>query len=109
MLEVIQAEGGVIPANAAFLLEVQLLCKKMGALLIIDEVQTGLGRTGTLYGFEQIGLDPDIFTLAKGLGNGLPIGAMVGKSDLISAFGPEVMALLLEEINWHLRRLKRYY
>ncbi|EAD3845911.1 acetylornithine transaminase [Listeria monocytogenes] len=88
MLEVIQAEGGVIPANAAFLLEVQLLCKKMGALLIIDEVQTGLGRTGTLYGFEQIGLDPDIFTLAKGLGNGLPIGAMVGKSDLISAFGP---------------------
>ncbi|EAD7990123.1 acetylornithine transaminase [Listeria monocytogenes] len=88
MLEVIQAEGGVIPANAAFLLEVQLLCKKMGALLIIDEVQTGLGRTGMLYGFEQIGLDPDIFTLAKGLGNGLPIGAMVGKSDLISAFGP---------------------
>ncbi|EKZ4845469.1 acetylornithine transaminase [Listeria monocytogenes] len=88
MLEVIQGEGGVIPANAAFLLEVQLLCKKMGALFIIDEVQTGLGRTGTLYGFEQIGLDPDIFTLAKGLGNGLPIGAMVGKANLSSAFGP---------------------
>lgn len=60
----------------------------MGVLLIIDEVQTGLGRTGTLYGFEQIGLDPDIFTLAKGLGNGLPIGAMVGKANLSSAFGP---------------------
>ncbi|PDG83218.1 acetylornithine transaminase [Listeria monocytogenes] len=88
MLEVIQGEGGVIPANAAFLLEVQLLCKKMGVLLIIDEVQTGLGRTGTLYGFEQIGLEPDIFTLAKGLGNGLPIGAMVGKANLSSAFGP---------------------
>ncbi|MDT0016871.1 acetylornithine transaminase [Listeria swaminathanii] len=88
MLEVIQGEGGVIPANAAWLLEVQMLCKKVGALLIIDEVQTGLGRTGALYGFEQIGLDPDIFTLAKGLGNGLPIGAMVGKSSLSSAFGP---------------------
>ncbi|EAE8345492.1 acetylornithine transaminase [Listeria monocytogenes] len=88
MLEVIQGEGGVIPANAAFLLEVQLLCKKKGTLLIIDEVQTGLGRTGTLYGFEQIGLDPDIFTLAKGLGNGFPIGAMIGKANLSSAFGP---------------------
>ncbi|MCD2223952.1 acetylornithine transaminase [Listeria cossartiae] len=88
MLEVIQGEGGVISANAAWLLEVQMLCKKLGVLLIIDEVQTGLGRTGTLYGFEQIGLDPDIFTLAKGLGNGLPIGAMVGKSYLSSAFGP---------------------
>lgn len=87
MLEIIQGEGGVIPANAAWLLEVQMLCKKVGALLIIDEVQTGMGRTGTLYGFEQIGLDPDIFTLAKGLGNGLPIGAMVGKVNLSSAFG----------------------
>lgn len=88
MLEVIQGEGGVIPANAAWLLEIQLHCKKVGALLIIDEVQTGIGRTGTLYSYQHIGLDPDIFTLAKGLGNGLPIGAMVGKSELSSAFGP---------------------
>lgn len=88
MLEIIQGEGGVIPANAAWLLEVQQLCRKTGALLIIDEVQTGLGRTGSLYSYQHIGLDPDIFTLAKGLGNGLPIGAMVGKSELSSAFGP---------------------
>ncbi|EEJ0015710.1 acetylornithine transaminase [Listeria innocua] len=88
MLEVIQGEGGVIPGNAAWLMEVQMLCKKAGALLIIDEVQTGLGRTGTLFGFQQTFLDPDIFTLAKGLGNGLPIGAMVGKEYLSSTFGP---------------------
>ncbi|MBC2135801.1 acetylornithine transaminase [Listeria innocua] len=88
MLEVIQGEGGVIPGNAAWLMEVQMLCKKAGALLIIDEVQTGLGRTGTLFGFQHTFLDPDIFTLAKGLGNGLPIGAMVGKEHLSSAFGP---------------------
>ncbi|HBM4571705.1 TPA: acetylornithine transaminase [Listeria innocua] len=88
MLEVIQGEGGVIPGNAAWLMEVQMLCKKAGALLIIDEVQTGLGRTGTLFGFQQTFLDPDIFSLAKGLGNGLPIGAMVGKEHLSSAFGP---------------------
>ncbi|MBC1885210.1 acetylornithine transaminase [Listeria seeligeri] len=88
MLEVIQGEGGVIPANAAWLLEIQHYCKKVGALLIIDEVQTGIGRTGTLYSYQHIGLDPDIFTLAKGLGNGLPVGAMVGKSELSSAFGP---------------------
>ncbi|EAF5665311.1 acetylornithine transaminase [Listeria innocua] len=88
MLEVIQGEGGVIPGNAAWLMEVQMLCKKAGALLIIDEVQTGLGRTGTLFGFQHTFLDPDIFTLAKGLGNGLPIGAMVGKEYLSSAFGP---------------------
>ncbi|EAD5704962.1 acetylornithine transaminase [Listeria innocua] len=88
LLEVIQGEGGVIPGNAAWLMEVQMLCKKAGALLIIDEVQTGLGRTGTLFGYQQTFLDPDIFTLAKGLGNGLPIGAMVGKEYLSSAFGP---------------------
>ncbi|HBM3438390.1 TPA: acetylornithine transaminase [Listeria innocua] len=88
LLEVIQGEGGVIPGNAAWLMEVQMRCKKAGALLIIDEVQTGLGRTGTLFGFQQTFLDPDIFTLAKGLGNGLPIGAMVGKEYLSSAFGP---------------------
>ncbi|MBC2140831.1 acetylornithine transaminase [Listeria innocua] len=88
MLEIIQGEGGVIPGNAAWLMEVQMLCKKAGALLIIDEVQTGLGRTGTLFGFQHTFLDPDIFTLAKGLGNGLPIGAMVGKEYLSSAFGP---------------------
>ncbi|MBK1961890.1 acetylornithine transaminase [Listeria ivanovii subsp. londoniensis] len=88
MLEIIQGEGGVIPASAAWLLEVQRLCKKVGALLIIDEVQTGLGRTGALYSYQHIGLDPDIFTLAKGLGNGLPIGAMIGKAELSGAFGP---------------------
>lgn len=61
---------------------------KNNSLLIIDEIQTGMGRTGSLYGFEQLGVAPDIFTLAKGLGNGFPVGAMLGKRELASAFGP---------------------
>ena len=76
ILEVIQGEGGVIPASKAFLQEVESLCKTYDALLIVDEVQTGIGRTGTLFGFEQWGIEPDIISMAKGLGGGVPIGAM---------------------------------
>ncbi|MBA3925088.1 acetylornithine transaminase [Listeria rustica] len=90
MLEVIQGEGGVLPATKAFLVGVSELCEKHGALLIIDEVQTGMGRTGKRFAFEHAGIKPDIFTLAKGLGNGLPVGAMVGKSELAATFGPGV-------------------
>lgn len=76
MLEVIQGEGGIIPAEKAFLQEVEALCKANDALLMIDEVQTGIGRTGTLFAFEQYGIHPDVVSMAKGLGGGVPIGAM---------------------------------
>ncbi|WP_207696289.1 acetylornithine/N-succinyldiaminopimelate aminotransferase [Enterococcus sp. DIV0212c] len=88
ILELIQGEGGVIPANKQWIQDVQSLCHKYGALLIIDEIQTGIGRTGTLYAYENYQIKPDIFTLAKGLGNGIPVGAMLGKSSLAQAFGP---------------------
>ncbi len=88
MMEVIQGEGGVKIADPSFYKEVQKICKKHDILLIIDEVQTGIGRTGKRYAYEHFDLDPDIVTLAKGLGNGFPIGATLGKSNLIEAFGP---------------------
>lgn len=88
MLEVVQGEGGVIPAEETFITELALLCKAENILLIVDEIQTGIGRTGKKFGYEHYGIEPDIFTLAKGLGNGLPVGAMVAKSKYAEAFGP---------------------
>jgi acetylornithine and succinylornithine aminotransferases len=88
MIEVIQGEGGVVVADSDWLTEVVALCQQYDALLIVDEVQTGIGRTGSLFAFEQFGIEPDIFTLAKGLGNGFPVGAMVGKKELAEHFGP---------------------
>lgn len=88
MLEVIQGEGGVIPAEKAWLQAVAKLCKTNGSLLIIDEIQTGMGRTGNFYAFEDYQLEPDIITLAKALANGIPVGAMLGKKELAEAFGP---------------------
>ncbi|MBP3889232.1 MAG: acetylornithine transaminase [Cellulosilyticum sp.] len=76
ILEVIQGEGGIIPGTKEFLQGVEKLCKENDALLMIDEVQTGIGRTGTLFAFEQMGIKPDVVSMAKGLGGGVPIGAM---------------------------------
>jgi acetylornithine/N-succinyldiaminopimelate aminotransferase len=86
MLEMVQGEGGVIPAKPEFIKEVVRLCEQHNLLLIVDEIQTGMGRTGTLFAYEQYGIRPDIFTLAKGLGSGFPIGAMLGQEKLIQAF-----------------------
>ncbi len=86
MLELIQGESGVQPANPDFVRDLADYCKKQNILLIVDEVQTGMGRTGKLYSFEHYGIEPDIFTLAKGLGNGIPVGAMLAKEELGSAF-----------------------
>lgn len=88
ILELIQGEGGVIPAEKEWVKAVAAHCKENGTLLIIDEIQTGMGRTGTFYAFEQYDIQPDMFTLAKGLGNGIPVGALVGKAALKSVFGP---------------------
>ena len=88
MLELVQGESGVHPAEATFVKDLADFCQQEGLLLIVDEVQTGMGRTGQLYSFEHYGIIPDIVTLAKGLANGLPAGALLGKSSLAPAFGP---------------------
>ncbi len=86
MLEVVQGEGGVVPAKQEFIQKVTETCEKIGALLIIDEVQTGIGRTGKPFGYQHYGIKPDIITSAKGLGSGLPVGAMIGQQSLIETF-----------------------
>lgn len=88
ILEVIQGEGGVVSGNGKWLQKVAVKCHDQGVLLIIDEVQTGIGRTGMKFAFQNFNLDPDIITCAKALGNGMPIGAMLGKKELAAAFGP---------------------
>lgn len=79
MLEPIQGEAGVIPADIEFLKALRTLCDEQNLLLIVDEVQTGCGRTGTLFAYEQYGIEPDIMTLGKGLGGGVPISALLAK------------------------------
>lgn len=86
MLELVLAEGGVLPVEEGFVRAIQELCKEHGLLLIIDEVQTGMGRTGKLFAHEHYGIEPDIFTLAKGIASGFPTGAMLGKAFLRDAF-----------------------
>ena len=86
MLELVQGESGVQPADKDFVKALADFCKEMGIYLIVDEVQTGLGRTGKLYAYEHYDIEPDIFTLAKGLANGVPVGAMLAKSSLGEAF-----------------------
>ena len=88
MLEVIQGESGVHIADREFILAAAELCRELDILLIYDEVQTGLGRTGKLFAYEHCGVEPDIFTLAKALGSGFPIGAMLAKDRVAAAFGP---------------------
>ena len=66
--------------------EIETLCNKFGSLFIIDEVQTGIGRTGTLFAYEQVRIEPDIVTVAKALGNGVPVGAMIGRKELGTSF-----------------------
>lgn len=88
MLELIQGEGGVTVADSEWIQQIATLCQEKNILLVIDEVQTGIGRTGSLFAFEQFQVTPDIFTLAKGLGNGFPVSAMLGKTELGEHFGP---------------------
>ena len=88
ILEPIQGETGVIPATVQFLQDVRSLCDEHGILMMIDEVQTGVGRTGSFFAFEKGGITPDVITMAKGLGAGLPIGACIGVGKAASLFGP---------------------
>jgi len=86
MLEPIQGEGGVRCPSKEYLVKVRELCNQSGTLLVLDEVQTGIGRTGKLFAHEHYQIQPDVMTLAKALGNGLPIGAMLAKESVASAF-----------------------
>ncbi len=88
LIEPVQGEGGVHPAAAEFLTAARTLADELGALLVFDEVQTGVGRTGTFFCFEQSGIRPDAVTLAKGLANGLPIGALLVADESAGAFAP---------------------
>lgn len=88
MLELIQGESGVHPLETDYVNQVAALCKEKNILLIIDEIQTGMGRTGALFCYENYGITPDIFTLAKALGGGVPIGAVCAKADVAAVFEP---------------------
>lgn len=92
ILEPIQAEGGINVPDKNYLRKVREICNKSGTLLILDEIQTGLGRTGKLFAYEHFGIEPDIMTLAKGLGGGIPIGAILTKEEIAKAFAPKTHA-----------------
>jgi len=88
LLEPIQGEGGVHPATAEYFEGVRRLCDERGLLMIVDEIQTGLGRTGEWFGFQHFGVEPDVVTMAKALGNGMPIGACWAKREVAAVFQP---------------------
>ncbi len=88
MLEPIQGEGGVRCPDENYLKAVRDICDESGLLMIFDEIQTGMGRTGQLFAYQHFGVEPDIMTLAKALANGLPVGAMLAKEQIAAAFGP---------------------
>lgn len=88
MLEPIQGEGGVNIPDPDYLGKVRALCDKYGALLILDEIQSGMGRTGKMFAYQHFGIKPDIVTLAKGLAGGVPIGAFIASDKVAAAFGP---------------------
>jgi acetylornithine/succinyldiaminopimelate/putrescine aminotransferase len=88
MIELIQGEGGINIATPEFVKGLRELCDQRNLLLIVDEVQTGIGRTGTMFAWQQYGIEPDIFTLAKSLGGGLPIGVMMAKTEIADLLSP---------------------
>ena len=88
LLEPLQGESGINPAAEGFLRDIRRLCDERGLLLVMDEVQTGLGRTGAWFGFHHAGIRADVVTVAKALGNGIPIGAVWATTEVAAAFGP---------------------
>ncbi len=127
MLEPVQGEGGVIPASAQFMQDLRALCDDKGILLIVDEVQSGMGRTGVLFAYQHYGIEPDIMTLGKGIGAGVPLSALCAKESvscfehgdqggtyngnpLVTAAGVEVMRTLtapgfMESVNERAQQL----
>ncbi len=88
LLEPLQGEGGVNPASTEFFQGIRKLCDDNGITLILDEIQTGLGRTGEWFGFQHFGIEPDIVSMAKALGNGMPVGAIWARLEVAAAFKP---------------------
>ena len=88
LLELVQGEGGVIPANQEWVTKLAQICKENEILLMVDEIQTGIGRTGTLFAYEQYSIEPDVISIAKGLGSGFPIGAIIAKEEAAIGFEP---------------------
>lgn len=88
LIEAIQGEAGVIEPPAGYLEGLQGLCRERGVLFVLDEVQTGIGRLGSAFGFQHYGLEPDVITLAKGLGGGVPVGAVLAKEEIAAALVP---------------------
>ena len=88
LLESVQGEGGVVPAGDEYLQSVRRVCDERGILLVMDEIQTGLARTGRWFGYQHAGVQPDIVTMAKALGNGVPTGAVWARSETAAAFAP---------------------
>ncbi|SER28125.1 acetylornithine aminotransferase [Gracilibacillus ureilyticus] len=88
LLELVQGEGGVVPAERTWVKELADICKENHILLMVDEIQTGMGRTGTLFAYEQYDIEPDVISLAKGLGSGIPIGAIIAKEPVAKSFTP---------------------
>ena len=88
LIEAVQGEGGVNPASVEYFQGIRALCDERGLLMIVDEVQTGFARTGRWFGFEHYGVQPDVVTLAKGLGNGFPIGACWARREVAAVFEP---------------------
>nr|WP_257351668.1 acetylornithine transaminase [Pseudalkalibacillus decolorationis] len=88
LVELVQGEGGVIPADIRWVQRLEEICKENDLILMVDEIQTGMGRTGTLFAYEQYGIEPDVISIAKGLGSGFPIGAIIAKEKVAEAFGP---------------------
>ena len=88
LIETVQGEGGVIPAPPGYLRAIRELCDERGMLMMIDEVQTGFGRTGEWFGFQHEGIVPDVVTMAKAMGNGFPVGAVWARTEVATAFQP---------------------
>jgi predicted acetylornithine/succinylornithine family transaminase len=88
LIETVQGEGGVVPADPDYLRGIRALCDERGMLLVLDEVQTGFGRTGEWFGFQHAGIRPDVVTMAKAMGNGFPVGATWARTDVAAAFSP---------------------
>jgi acetylornithine/N-succinyldiaminopimelate aminotransferase len=88
LIEPVQGEGGVNPAPPGYLEAIRSICDERGALMMVDEIQTGFGRTGRWFGFQHAGVAPDVVTLAKAIGNGMPVGACWAKRDVAAVFRP---------------------
>ncbi len=88
LLELVQGEGGVIPAHQEWVSKLAKICEEREILLMVDEIQTGIGRTGTLFAYEQYSIEPDVISIAKGLGSGFPIGAIIAKEEAAKGFDP---------------------